>query len=101
MKTTRVKLEYAIIDGVIVNQNCDEVCKIGRRVITLEMPSFVDIENAMKKIIPGCSMHDPVGRAHLPETIKIPGIGKRHVECDEYPIDGDYENGWETTVTIY
>jgi hypothetical protein len=89
---TKNKREYAIIDGFIVNEKCEEVNEIGCGLFEIKMASPAEIEQAVREKIPGCGFSEYV--KHVPTIVNIPGIGKLDLECEEYPIAGDYENGW-------
>jgi hypothetical protein len=101
MKAKTPKNEYAIIDNCVVNQDCEVICRMGCEIITLEAPSYIEIEAELKKRIPGCRLKGTTGNASLPATILIPGLEYGIVlDYEEYPIRGDYENGWEVSVSI-
>jgi hypothetical protein len=93
MKTVKkVKREYAVIDGSIVNENCEEIVRLGSCLFEIRLASPAKIEKAIEEKIPGCSFSEYV--KYIPTVIHIPGIGRFDLECDEFPIDGDWEKGW-------
>lgn len=97
----KTRNEYVIIDDYIVNQNCEQVQKLGHFIATLTMPSRCDVDDVIAKKFPGAKLIGETGRNLFPELINLPGIGKLVIEFDESPIGGDYENGWETSIYIH
>jgi hypothetical protein len=94
------KKEYAVIDDYIVNQDCEQVARLGHCLATLKMPSRHDIDECIASVLPGSTLIGKTGRNLCPEFIKLPGIGNLVIECDEFPISGNYEEGWEVHMYI-
>jgi hypothetical protein len=90
--TKKAKREYAVIDGIIVNEECEEIVRLGGCLFEIKMASPAEIEQAIREKIPGCGFSEYV--KYVPTIVKLPGIGKLYLECEEYPIEGDYGNGW-------
>jgi len=95
----------------ILNSKGEIVHILGRELKSLMMPSAVDIENLLEEKFPGCEVHGYVkrmkyGSTYVIDSMTLPtGKGEGNnlfieIECDEQPIDGDYENGWMTSITV-
>jgi hypothetical protein len=93
------KIEYAIIDREIVNQDCEVICRLGRTIAEVSMSG--SIEDELKKVFPGCRVRNFIGRARYPSELILPGCRPIMMECVESPIKGEWENGWTVQIWLH
>jgi len=92
----------------IFNEVGDFIHSFGNPVAILDMPSPLDIQQALEAKFPGCELLECMREGRYGSTItitdmKIPtadGMISVPVSYLEEPHDGDYENGWYTAIII-